>query len=276
AAPTGTIPAARASESHALAHLREIYAAIGQRPPLELYHEAQHFLSEGQSLFALGSMTLTERAALDQIFHAIAHAVRGRLKPDERAHRAALDELNEKLTDKYFVNFSVFQSMPDIWAIGQVFPIVPIDRLDQAPQRHGVIADLTCDSDGRIDRYVDSEGIDLSLPLHALAEGERYRLGFFLVGAYQETLGDIHNLFGDTDTADVRVSADGFELRHAKFGDRADQVLGYVGFEAGQLRAAFARKVAAAAFEPALADQIAADLEAGLTAYTYLQPPAAR
>ncbi len=276
AAPAGAVPAERTDESHALVHLREIHAAIGQRPPLELYHEAQHFLAEGQSLFALGRLPLTERAALDQIFYAIAHAVRGRLKPDERAHRAALDELNEKLTDKYFVNFSVFQSMPDIWAIGQVFPIVPIDRLDQAPDRHGVIADLTCDSDGRIDRYVDSEGIDFSLPLHALAAGERYRLGFFLVGAYQETLGDIHNLFGDTDTVDVRLAADGFELCHTKHGDSAGQVLGYVGFETDQLRAAFARKVAAARLEPAAAVQISTALEAGLSAYTYLQPPAPR
>ena len=270
-APAGAVPPAQSGESHALQHLREIHAAIGERPPLELYHEAQHYLAEGQSMFALGQLALTERAALDQIFYAIAHAVRARLRPDERAHRAALDELNEKLTDKYFVNFSVFQSMPDIWAIGQVFPIVPIDRLDQAPERHGVIADLTCDSDGRIDRYVDSEGIDASLPLHALAVGERYRLGFFLVGAYQETLGDIHNLFGDTDTVDVRLSDEGFELRQARPGDSAERVLGYVGFEPADLRAAFAAKLAAADLTPALAKQIAADLEAGLGAYTYLQ-----
>lgn len=270
-APLGAIPPLAKNESQALGHLREIHAAIEQRPPLELYHEALHFLAEGQSLYALGNINLAERAALDEVFYAIAHAVRQRLKPDERSHRQALDELNEKLTDKYFVNFSVFQSMPDIWAINQVFPIVPIERLDEEPTRHGVIADLTCDSDGRIDQYVDSEGVDASLPLHALRNDESYRLGFFMVGAYQETLGDIHNLFGDTDTVDVRVNADGFALSNARRGDTSDKVLGYVGFEADALRAAFREKIAAAQLGEAEAMRIAADLESGLTAYTYLQ-----
>jgi len=271
AAPVGRVPATSAGESHALQHLREIHSAIDQRPPLELYHEALHFLAEGQSLYALGHIGLAERAALDEIFHVIAHSVRARLKPDERSHRQALDDLNEKLTDKYFVNFSVFQSMPDIWAIDQVFPIVPIDRLDEAPTRHGVIADLTCDSDGRIDQYVDSEGVDASLPLHGLRAGENYRLGFFMVGAYQETLGDIHNLFGDTDTVDVRLRADGFDLANARRGDTSDKVLGYVGFDVEWLRAAFRARIAAAGLAAPIAERIAADLEAGLTAYTYLE-----
>ncbi len=271
AAPVGRVPPASEGESHALQHLREIQGAIDQRPPLELYHEALHFLAEGQSLYALGNIGLAERAALDEIFHVIAHAVRARLKPDERSHRQALDDLNEKLTDKYFVNFSVFQSMPDIWAIDQVFPIVPIDRLDEAPTRHGVIADLTCDSDGRIDQYVDSEGVDASLPLHSLRHGENYRLGFFMVGAYQETLGDIHNLFGDTDTVDVRLHEDGFELSKARRGDTSDKVLGYVGFDVEWLRAAFRSRIAAAKLDAPMSERIAADLEAGLTAYTYLE-----
>src|SRR5690606_32943680 len=111
------------------------------------------------------------------------NAVRERLKPDERAHRQVLDELNQTLVDKYFVNFSVFESVPDVWAIDQVFPIVPIARLDQAPARRGVIADLTCDSDGRIDHYVEADGVDVSVPLHAIDEGGSYRLGIFMVGA---------------------------------------------------------------------------------------------
>ena len=126
------------------------------------------------------------------------------MKPEERSHRQALDELNEKLVDKYFVNFSIFESIPDAWAIDQIFPIVPLAGLDRVPDRRGVIADLTCDSDGRLDAYVDAEGVDVSLPLHAPVKGESYRLGIFLVGAYQEALGDIHNLFGDTDAVNVR------------------------------------------------------------------------
>ena len=270
-ASLGRVPETSNNESHALSHLREIHAAIDQRPPLELYHEALHFLAEGQSLYAFGSIGLGERAALDEIFHAIAHSVRARLKPDERSHRQALDELNEKLTDKYFVNFSVFQSMPDIWAIDQVFPIVPIERLNEAPTRSGVIADLTCDSDGRIDQYVDSEGVDASLPLHALRAGESYRLGFFMVDAYQETLGDIHNLFGDTDTVDVRLQTSGFALSNARRGDTSDKVLGYVGFDTEWLRAAYRKKIAAANLPAEEATRIAADLETGLTAYTYLE-----
>src|SRR5690606_868516 len=123
------------------------------------------------------------RAQLDDLYYAIVNAVRERLKPDERSHRQVLDELNQTLVDKYFVNFSVFESAPDVWAIDQVFPIVPIARLDHVPGRRGVIADLTCDSDGRIDHYVGADGVDVSVPLHALADGEPYRLGIFMVGA---------------------------------------------------------------------------------------------
>ena len=158
-----------------------------------------------------------------------------------------LDELNERLVDKYFVNFSVFESMPDVWAIDQVFPIVPIERLDEAPERRGVIADLTCDSDGRIDTYVESEGLDTSLPLHAPERGESYRLGIFLVGAYQETLGDIHNLFGDTDTAErAPRRRRRLHAQRQRRGDTTDVMLDYVGYTLDDLRAAYRAKVEAA------------------------------
>ena len=172
------------------------------------------------------------------------NAVRPRLKPEEPPHRQVIDELNQKLVDKYFVNFSVFESIPDVWAIDQVFPIVPIAGLDRAPDRRGVIADLTCDSDGRIDQYVDSDGVDVSLPLHALRDGEPYRLGIFLVGAYQETLGDIHNLFGDTDAVNVRVNATAAtSSRTSSAATRADVMLDYVGYDLGALRAAYRDKI---------------------------------
>ena len=259
-------------EPGALRHLRTIHAELDQRPPLELYHEAQHYLSEGQSLYALGGLTLRQRARLDDLYYAVINGVRARLKADDRLHRPVLDELNEKLVDKYFVNFSVFQSVPDVWAIDQVFPILPIDRLDEAPDRHGVIADLTCDSDGRIDNYVDSEGVDTSLPLHPLRAGESYRLALFLVGAYQETLGDIHNLFGDTDAVDVRLTAGGdWQLAHARRGDTADRLLGYVGYDPNALRLAYAQKISAASLPREEAERLRAALEAGLTGYTYLE-----
>ena len=196
--------------------------------------------------------------------------MRARLSSDERYHRDLLDDLIERLVDKYFVNFSVFESIPDVWAIDQVFPILPIERLNEAPTRRGVIADMTCDSDGMVKTYVENEGLDSSLPLHALNHGESYRLGFFLVGAYQEILGDIHNLFGDTDTVEVKREGDGFAISQQRRGDTTDVMLDYVGYALSDLRAAYAQRVANAGL-PAEESKLLADaLEAGLTGYTYL------
>ena len=270
-APRGAVAPARDDEPAVIRHLRWVHDELDTRPPMELYQEAQHYLGEGYSLYAHGALDLEGRAQLDDLYYAIANAVRGKLKFEERSHRPAIDELHDKLVDKYFVNFSVFQSIPDVWAIDQLFPIVPIERLDEEPTRHGVIADLTCDSDGRIDAYVDSEGVDTSLPLHALREGESYRLGIFMVGAYQETLGDIHNLFGDTDSVNVRLRDGGWLLEHAHRGDTADKVLGFVGYDANELRTRYLAKIDAAGLEGDEADTIRGALEAGLTAYTYLE-----
>jgi arginine decarboxylase len=157
-----------------------------------------------------------------------------------------------------------------VWAIDQVFPIVPIERLGERPERRGVIADLTCDSDGRIDTYVGDEALDTSLPLHALRKGEPYRLGFFLVGAYQEILGDIHNLFGDTDAVEVHVDGDGHAIRQQRRGDTADVMLDYVGYKLDDLRAAYDAKVSAASLPADEATRLRDALESGLTAYTYL------
>ncbi len=269
-APAGAVPDPREDEPAVLRRLREVHAEIGRRPPTELYHEAQYHLAEGQSLYALGQLALGERARLDDLYYAIVNAVRGLLKPEERSHRQVLDELNETLVDKYFVNFSVFESVPDIWAIDQVFPIMPISGLGRAPQRRGVIADLTCDSDGRIDRYVDADGLDVSLPLHAVGDGEPYLLGLFMVGAYQETLGDIHNLFGDTDAVNVKLDGDGYRFSHVRRGDTTDLMLDYVGYDLAALRAEYRRKIAAAGIAGETAEVLEAALEAGLTGYTYL------
>ena len=268
--PAGRMAPALADEPSVLRHLREVHAALDERPPLELFHEAQHHLAEGQSLYALGQLSLADRARLDEMFYAIVNAVRGRLLPAERAHRQALDELDEKLVDKYFANFSVFESVPDIWAIGQIFPIMPMARLDEQPTRRGVIVDLTCDSDGRIDHYVDADGVDVSLPLHALKDGESYRLGLFMVGAYQETLGDIHNLFGDTDAVNVRVDGDGYTFAHVRRGDTTDLMLDYVGYDLAELRRSYRERIASAGVTGVASEQLYATLDAGLTAYTYL------
>jgi len=270
-APEGRVPPAHDDEPAVIRHLREIHAELDERPAVELFHEAQHHHSEGLSLYALGQLDLVHRARIDDLFYAIAHAVRGRLSSDERSHRDLLDELNERLVDKYFVNFSVFESIPDVWAIDQVFPILPIERLDEAPDRRGVIADMTCDSDGMVETYVENEGLDTSLPLHSLRSGESYRLGIFLVGAYQEILGDIHNLFGDTDA--VEVSADtgtGYLLTQQRRGDTTDVMLDYVGYKLDDLRTAYRTRVAEAGLPQEEAVALSDALEAGLTGYTYL------
>jgi len=270
AAPEGRVPEAHDDEPAVIRHLREIHDELDTRPAVELFQEAQHFHAEGLSLYALGQIDLVHRARIDDLFYAIAHAVKARLTYDEKSHRDLLDELSERLVDKYFVNFSVFESMPDVWAIDQVFPIVPIERLDERPERRGVIADLTCDSDGKIDTYVENEDLDTSLPLHDLRHGESYRLGFFLVGAYQEILGDIHNLFGDTDAIEVRATDAGFDVVQQRRGDTTDVMLDYVGYKLDALRASYDAKVAAARLPEAEARQLRDALEAGLTGYTYL------
>jgi arginine decarboxylase len=269
-APEGRVPPPHDDEPAVIRHLRELHDELDQRPAVELFHDAQHHHGEGLSLYALGQIDLTHRARIDDLFYAIAHAVRARLDVGERSHRDLLDELNERLVDKYFVNFSVFESMPDVWAIDQVFPIVPIERLDEAPARRGVIADMTCDSDGKIDTYVENEGLDSSLPLHPLRHGEIYRLGFFLVGAYQEILGDIHNLFGDTDAVEVHLDGDGYAMSQQRRGDTTDVMLDYVGYKLDALREAYAKKVDDAGLPAEESARLKDALEAGLTAYTYL------
>ena len=275
-APEGRVPDVHRDEPAVIRHLREIHDELDARPAVELFHEAVHHHSEGLAAYALGQIDLTHRARIDDLFYAISHAVRARLNPGEKSHHAVLDELNQRLVDKYFVNFSVFESMPDVWAIQQVFPIMPIERLDEAPTRRGVIADLTCDSDGRIDTYVENETLGTSMPIHALKPGQSYRLGFFLVGAYQEILGDIHNLFGDTDAVEVRVDADvggtgkGYRLTQQRRGDTTDVMLDYVGYRLQDLRDAYRGMVAAASLPVDESQRLNAALEAGLTGYTYL------
>ncbi|MFT4179097.1 MAG: arginine decarboxylase [Thermomonas sp.] len=275
-APEGRVPEPHDDESNPVRQLRELHEEMAQRPAVEVFHEATQAHAEGLSLYALGQLDLVQRARIDDLFYAIAHAVKARLTYDEKSHRDLLDELNERLVDKYFVNFSVFESMPDVWAIDQVFPIVPIERLDEAPTRRGTICDLTCDSDGKIDTYVENEDLDTSLPLHELRKGENYRLGFFLVGAYQEILGDIHNLFGDTDAIEVRCDGEGYAIGQQRRGDTTDVMLDYVGYKLDDLRRRYRAMVGSATeLSKAEAERLNEALERGLTAYTYLDdtPP---
>ncbi len=273
-APGSTMPEpVRKDEPQVIHDLWRGLEEVAGRPTLESYHDATHFLSQAQAMFTHGVLDLAARARAEQLYFAICQRVRERLQPSIRSHREALDELNEKLADKYFCNFSLFQSIPDHWAIDQVFPILPLNRLDEVPLRRAVLQDITCDSDGRVDLYVDGEGVEPSLPLHALRPEEPYLLGIFLVGAYQEILGDIHNLFGDTDSVQVEPTQDGgYRLTEARRGDTADSVLRYVHFNPEDILTAYRTKIEAAGWLGASQrDAYLAEIRQGLSGYTYLE-----
>ncbi len=242
------------------------------RSALEVYHDTVHWLAEVQSMYTHGVLSIAQRARAEQLHAATCWRVRALLQPAIRAHREVLDELNERLADKYFCNLSVFQSLPDVWAIDQIFPIVPLHRLDEPPVRRAVILDLTCDSDGRIDHYVDREGVESSLPLHKWRSEEPYLLGFFLVGAYQEILGDMHNLFGDTDSVNVVLDeGGGYRLEDAQHGDTVDTLLRYVHFDPDELRERYRAKIRSAELDEGRRAAYREILEAGLEGYTYLE-----
>ena len=267
--------AGEAPQKDAPAILHDMWAGLqhgAQRPALELYHDTVNWLGEAQSMYLHGVFNLQQRAQAEQLYFALCHALVKRLKPEVRAHREALDELHLKLADKLFCNFSLFQSMPDIWGINQVFPIMPLQRLNEEPTRHAVLEDLTCDSDGRVDLYVDSEGVESSLRVHELKPGSPYLMGFFLVGAYQEILGDMHNLFGDTDSVNVVMTENGeYRLENAERGDSVDDLLRYVHFDTPMLVQRYHEKLAASGLPEDVQQHYLQQLLAGIEGYTYFE-----
>lgn len=197
----------------------------------ETYYRIGHYLAEVNEHYVEGKIGLPEKALAEQLYAVLCR----RLKKDlglhtsHRAQRQVFDDLIDKLADKYFCNFSVFQSLPDTWAIGQVLPIMPIHRLNEKPTRRAILQDLTCDSDGKVSQYVDQQSIESNMPIHVLKQGEPYILGVFMVGAYQEILGDMHNLFGDTDSVNVYVRDDGsIEYSGMEEHDTIEDMLRYV------------------------------------------------
>jgi arginine decarboxylase len=265
-------PAPPAEDAPLILHdLWEGFQSAAGRTAIEVYQDALYWIGEVREMYLHSVLTLGERAHAERIYQALCHRLHANLRPASRAHRAILDDLDERLADKYFCNLSIFQSLPDIWAIDQVFPIMPLNRLDEAPSRRAVLQDLTCDSDGRIERYVDREGLEATLAVHPLKPGEPYLLGFFLVGAYQEILGDMHNLFGDTNSVNVELTPDGVKLAQPEHGDSADKLLTYVHFDPGELIESYRRKIAAAELNERLREQYLEELRNGLTGYTYLE-----
>lgn len=261
-----------ADEAQIIQTLWKGLQGLSSHSAVEAYHGAVQGLAAAHEQFAQGTISLAERARAEQIYAAICWKVRELLQAGSRTQREILDELNEKLADKYFCNFSLFQSLPDSWAIDQIFPIMPLHRLNEAPTRRATLQDITCDSDGRIDLYADGEGVETSLLLHEILPGEPYLLGIFLLGAYQEILGDMHNLFGDTDSVHVELVYDnGHQLVQPLRGDTVEAVLNYVHFDAEDLLALFHKKISAVKLDPKHRATYLEELSAGLRGYTYLE-----
>ncbi|KIP99462.1 MULTISPECIES: arginine decarboxylase [Pseudomonas] len=237
----------------------------------ETYWRATHYVSEAAGQYSAGKLDLPQKALAEQCYFSICRRLYNQLKARQRSHRQVLDELNDKLADKYICNFSVFQSLPDTWAIGQILPILPLNRLDEEPLRRAVLQDLTCDSDGKINQYVDEQSIETSLPVHELRDGEDYVLGIFLVGAYQEILGDMHNLFGDTDSVNIYQNADG-SIYHAgiETHDTIEDMLRYVHLSPEELMTHYRDKVASAKINARERTQFLDALRLGLTRSSYL------
>ncbi len=238
--------------------------------PEELWLETTSLLEHAQQAFVHGDICIKQRAYIEKLYFYLLRQVQQRLDPRYRRHRQLAEKLQHKLSDKYFINLSIFQSLPDIWALEQVFPIVPLQRLNEAPDQQAVLEDLTCDSDGRIERYVDLAGIEPTLRVHKISADEDYLLGIFMSGAYQETLGDIHNLFGDTDTVDVIITNHTAQLSNISSGDKASDLLKYVGFQPEQLLAACLDKVELADLPATQLQSLTVELTDGLNGYTYL------
>ncbi|AXK39872.1 arginine decarboxylase [Crenobacter cavernae] len=185
--------------------LFELTQGVDAETVTETYYRASHYVADVAEQYAEGRISLTEKALAEQMYAALCRKLHSQVQASQRSQRQVYDELTDKLADKYFCNFSVFQSLPDTWAIDQVLPIMPIHRLEEQPTRRAVLQDLTCDSDGKIKHYVDGQSIENSMPVHDVKPGGEYLIAAFLVGAYQEILGDMHNLFGDTDSVNVYV-----------------------------------------------------------------------
>ena len=256
---------------------REIYAIwdkLNQQRIFESWHDALQIREEALDLFSLGLLDLRTRAIIEKLFWSIAREVNDIALTLKHAPEE-LRKVVKILPDKYFCNFSLFQSLPDSWAIDQVFPIMPLSRLDEKPTRHATLQDITCDSDGKVSTYVSSQGASNFLPVHALKNGEPYYLGVFLVGAYQEILGDMHNLFGDTNAVHIDVYKDHYEIDQVIEGETVAEVLDYVEYNSKKLVRNVESWVTASMksgkITPEEGREFLSNYRSGLYGYTYLE-----
>lgn len=241
---------------------------------LEAWHDAQQIREEALDLFSLGLLDLLTRAQVERLYFSIAreiYQIAGKAKhaPEE------LKQLSKLLPDKYFCNFSLFQSLPDSWAIDQVFPIMPLHRLDERPDKTATLQDITCDSDGKIDNFISNGSQSTYLPVHTKKKNERYFLGVFLVGAYQEILGDLHNLFGDTNAVHISVDEDGYKIEQMIDGETVAEVLDYAQYNAKKLVRTVETWVTSSVKQGTITveegKEFLSNYRSGLYGYTYLE-----
>ena len=261
--------------AHELAReLYEIWDRLDQARLFESWHDALQIREEALDLFSLGMLDLKTRAQIEKLFWSIAREV-GQIGASMKHIPEELRKISKMIPDKYFCNFSLFQSLPDSWAIDQLFPIVPLSRLDEKPTRTCTIQDITCDSDGKIANFISPSGTSSALPVHPLKPGEPYYIGVFLTGAYQEILGDMHNLFGDTNAVHISVYKDRFEIDQVIEGESVDEVLEYVQFNPKKLVRNVESWVMQSMNEGKITPEEGRDFistyRAGLFGYTYLE-----
>lgn len=270
------LPANLPNDSHELVHnLWQVNQDVGAKNFQECYNDALFYRDEVRELFRRGQASLSDRAIADNVCLAVLEKVACELKKSDKSF-PELNNLPEMLADTYYGNFSLFQSLPDVWAIDQVFPVMPIHRLNEEPDRDAVIADITCDCDGKIDHFSNAEGMRRTTRLHSLQENEEYYLGVFLVGAYQETLGDLHNLFGDTNVVSVHINNDGsYDFVREFHGDSISDVLSYVEYDTKimteEFRLRAEKAVKQGKITAAKRKQIMSAFKASLDGYTYFE-----
>ncbi len=271
--PFGSPEPPQEAEPPIIHHLWETYQSITRENYQEAYHDAVQFKDEAISRFNLGILRLTERARVERIYWACCEKImtitrQQEYVPDE------LEDLEKIMASIYYVNLSVFQSAPDCWAIDQLFPIMPVHRLDKEPTQRGILADLTCDSDGKIDRFIDLRDVKSVLELHSFKPGEPYYLGMFLNGAYQEIMGNLHNLFGDTNAVHIHLTPKGYQIEHVVKGDTMTEVVGYVQYDAEDLVESIRQRTEQALQEKQItlseAQRLLQTYEQSLSRYTYL------
>lgn len=268
-------PEAQENEPSLIAYMRDIYTMLSGNRLQECYNDAIYYRNEARDLFKRGQLDLRTRAVAENLYLDLMQRIAGMIEELPRVPQD-LEGLKNSLADIYYGNFSLFQSLPDSWAIDQLFPVAPIHRLDEKPEREAVIADITCDCDGKIDTFIGEEEVLTTLPLHPLRQGEEYYLGVFLVGAYQETLGDLHNLFGDTNVVSVRINRDGtFDFVKEMHGDTIADVLSYVEYNPHDIQVKYRdtaeRAVREGRISPRERQRIVKTFNESLNGYTYYE-----